>query len=64
MVIKKEGSWNLHHMIDDFVVGNDPNCPTPWASFRLTSTGLENGIYVDTEDEAVKDLIERAGYGS
>lgn len=49
------------------VVGYDPDNPTPYVTWRafLKTTGLDcgSGNYTDNKQDALKDMLERAGYG-
>ena len=63
MVIGNVGTWKIVGTLSGFVLAHDPDSPMPWVTWRVVGNEVENGNYFDTEEEAVKDLIERAGYG-
>ena len=56
-------TWTVTGLVGDFVMAHNSLSPMPYVTWRVVGNEVENGNYVETEDEAVKDLIERAGYG-
>lgn len=65
-------SWQLIGCIEIdsneyIVLAHDPDSPTPYATWLgyLKSTGFdcESGNYFGSKEDAVIDMVERAGYG-
>lgn len=59
----KIGTWEVIGFFENVVLAHDPNSPTPYVTWFYNGTDVESGNYFDDEYDAVKDLIERAGYG-
>ncbi len=64
MFENKIGTWKIIGFFRNILLAHDSDSPTPYVTWIFNRNGVESGHYFNTEEEAIQDFLERAGYGS